>query len=648
MAPTLSEAPHSLRVVLLPLLHLLVTAAGQDLFLASHKETSGAAVLSVRLGEVSGLGASPVTGRIRVYLQRSNKTLPVDGNGDGQDTNQVFGVEAHAWRPGDVVSIDEETLGYPVRSFRDLEPGVYFVQAELFRYTLYNRTGLPPTWLPTSCVSSAGSNGQYAKPDGTLFSKVEVLVLPERQRSTASVEFRRLGRDSLNPLELTLDRMQPKAVSPGCAGMGDGVDSKYVRTVRVRSEKLSRFWGMDIRLEACVLLPHGFDEPEHAKARYPLVIAHGHYSPQWFGGGGFRTDDPKCDPATEGYQCVMEQYNWYLYKNWTSMDARSSPFVGARMLLVTLNHPVPFFDDSYAVNTASMGPYGDAIVQELLPAIESQYRGLGAGWARGAMGGSTGGWESFAMPVFYPEDFNAAFAACPDPVTFTHYTSVNLYEQANAYYYDAQFKRTQTPGYRDGYSGVTWPGSVTNYGEIVATVEEQNLRELVLGTNSRSCGQFDAWEAVFSPVCSDGFPCRVYDKLSGKIDKSVANYWKEHFDLAHIIKRNWAKYGPKLNGSLHVFAGASDSFFLNDAVMDAQDLLEGIDAKHPTGIEWVLGTHEGRGYQHCFRGYEYDADGKPLPNSIARLMYAQAFLPRMAKRFAETAPVGADVKSWRY
>mmetsp|Transcript_59114 Transcript_59114/g.137647 ORF Transcript_59114/g.137647 Transcript_59114/m.137647 type:complete len:319 (-) Transcript_59114:178-1134(-) len=318
------------------------------------------------------------------------------------------------------------------------------------------------------------------------------------------------------------------------------------------------------------------------------------------------------------------------------------------MLLASINHPVPFFDDSYAVDSANMGPYGSAIVRELIPAIEAKFRGIGAGWARGAMGGSTGGWESFAMPVLFPEDFNAAFAACPDPVTFTHYTSIDLYHQSNAYFYDSQFKRTALPGYRDGYSGTTWPGSITPYGEIIATVEEQNHRELVLGEHSRSCGQWDIWEAVFSPACADGFPCRIYDKRTGVINRSIAEYWREHFDLAHIIKRDWAKLGPKLNGSLHVFVGGSDSFYLTNAVMDAQDVIESIEPGKPTGIEWVVGHHSGRGFQHCFRGYEYDASGAPLPNSLTRLTYAQAFVPQMAKRFVSTAPAGADVMSWRY
>jgi len=313
------------------------------------------------------------------------------------------------------------------------------------------------------------------------------------------------------------------------------------------------------------------------------------------------------------------------------------------MILITVNHPVPLFDDSYAVNSATLGPYGDAIVYELIPEIERRYRGLGEGWARGVFGGSTGGWESLATQVFYPDEFNWAGAACPDPITFTSYATVDIYDSENAYFYDSLLKKTARPGYRDGYSGQSLD-YVNPYGQVIATIEEMNLRELALGAHSRSCGQWDIWEAVFSPSCPNGFPCRMYDKKTGTINATIANFWKENYDLIHIIQRDWDTLGPKLQGKLNIFVGGSDSFYLVNAVMDAQKALEdiGSDAKV------VIGAHDGKGFQHCFRGYEYNlTTGEPLPNSITRLLYTN-FLVEMAPHFASTAPAGADVNSWRY
>ena len=201
---------------------------------------------------------------------------------------------------GHAVTFDNAILGFPRASLSDLEDGTYFVQAELFVYDLYSRVGLPQVWMPASCVSSAGANGEYAKPDGTLLSSVE------------EVEF-----TQAMDLALTLDRVTPPAQSPGCAGLGDGINSDWIKTVRVSSSLLGAFWQREITLEACVLVPLGWNT---SGAEFPLVVAHGHYSPIFFSGGGFSETDPECDADKDGYACVQDQYNYYLYNNWTSTD----------------------------------------------------------------------------------------------------------------------------------------------------------------------------------------------------------------------------------------------------------------------------------------------------------------------------------------
>ena len=100
---------------------------------------------------------------------------------------------------------------------------------------------------------------------------------------------------------MILDRYTPRATSAGCAGLGDGVDSEWIKTVRIKSELLSAFWGRDIQIEACVLIPMGFYDEEHKDARYPIAIAHGHYDPTWNAGGAFATEWPDCDPLVDGY-----------------------------------------------------------------------------------------------------------------------------------------------------------------------------------------------------------------------------------------------------------------------------------------------------------------------------------------------------------
>ena len=550
---------------------------------------------------------------------------PMYENGDEQDTNQVFGFDARFSSSSLSSELPEEAYGYPLARFSDLNDlpaQSYNVQVELARFKEVHREGLPPTFLPDSCVSKDGSNGAYEKPDGTIYSKPVVWQFG-------------------TPLSLTLTEVIPDSTpsSRGCAGLGDGVDSAWIKTVRIQSSALSKFYknSTDPTLEACVLLPYGFDD--HPDAKYPLVLANGHYNPTFNPGGEFIETKPDCNDPDD-YACVSAWYGYYLYANWTA--ASSTPLENARILVVTINHPTSFFDDSYAVDSEAMGPYGTAIMTELIPEVERRYRGLGEGWARGLMGGSTGGWESAAHMILYPDMFSYSLAACPDSVTFSRHTSVNMYEQDNAYYYNSDFKKTPTPGYRDGYSGQSID-YVFPAGDIISTFREMNLRELALGENGLSCGQCDAWEAVWSPVDeATGYAKRAYDKETGIIDKDVVEYWKK-FDLARVLVDNWDELKDHVAGKLHFAAGGSDSFYLNNGVYDFQQLLEKSVGKDH-GVTFTYGAHDGLGMQHCFRGYEYDADGKVLPNSITRLTYVQDVIPKMVESWVANAPVNADMR----
>ena len=162
--------------------------------------------------------------------------------------------------------------------------------------------------------------------------------------------------------------------------------------------------------------------------------------------------------------------------------------------MVKIQHANPFYDDSYAVNSANVGPYGDAIENELIPAIEKQFHGIGQGWARFIYGGSTGGWEALAVQIFYPDHYNGAFAACPDPIDFHAYMNIDLYNDKNAFYLEGAHKRVAQPAMRD-YLGHT-----------LITTEENNAYELALGDHGRSGEQFDIWQAVYGPVGADGYP----------------------------------------------------------------------------------------------------------------------------------------------
>lgn len=199
-------------------------------------------------------------------------------------------------------------------------------------------------------------------------------------------------------------------------------DSEFVRYVELKSTMLSRFWGRDVYLGTNVLLPKGFEE--HPEARYPLMIFHG-YFPYSFSGFRETPPDPDLKPdyserfGISGYKRIIQEEAHSFYQKWVSDTF-------PRFLIMEVRHANPYYDDSYAVNSANLGPYGDAITYELIPFVEELFRGQGEGWSRFLYGGSTGGWEALAAQVFYPDEYNECFAACPDPVDFRAYCLVNI------------------------------------------------------------------------------------------------------------------------------------------------------------------------------------------------------------------------------
>lgn len=528
-------------------------------------------------------------GRLLILLSTDASAEPRFQISDGPETQIVFGVDVENWKPGAEWAVDGKAHGWPLKRLSELKPREYFVQGLLHKYETFRLHDGRVLKLPMD----RGEGQQWNRAPGNLYSA------PVKIRVEANSEIR-----------LTLDKVIPPIPEPK--------DTKYIRHVKIQSERLTKFWGRPMHLGAHVLVPEGFDE--HPEARYPLMIFHGHFPADF---SGFRTEppDPDLKPEyskrfkLEGYNRIQQQEAYDFYRKWISKDF-------PRFLIIEIQHANPYYDDSYAVNSANLGPYGDAIMYELIPFIENRFRGIGKGWARFTYGGSTGGWEALAVQMFYPTEFNGTFAACPDPIDFRAYTTVNIYEDRNAYYTEGPHKRVPKPGKRD------W------LGHISATVEDLNQYELALGTRTRSGQQFDIWEAVYSPVGRDGYPARLFDKETGVIDPKVAAYWKEHYDLRHILERDWARLGPLLEGKIHIYCGDMDNYYLNNAVYLMEDFLK--TTKYGGEVRY------GDRAEHCWNG------DPNLPNAISRLRYNTMYLPKILERISRSAPAGADVKSWRY
>lgn len=536
----------------------------------------------------------PLDGRLILLISDNEASEPRFQLRDDAITCQGFGMDVEDWMPNEDQFFDGSSFGYPILSMANLPAGDYVVQAVFHKYETFNRADGHVVKLPMD----RGEGQQWNKAPGNLYSTPKAIKIKAGQFPTLNIQ---------------LDQIIPPIEEPA--------DTEYVKHIKIKSELLSEFWGRDMYLGAHVLLPEGW--ADHPEVKYPLAIMHGHF-PSDFGGFSMTPPDPNLEPEyserfdVEGYNIMVEQEAYDFYKAWTGPDF-------PRVIAIEIQHPTPYYDDSYAVNSEAQGPYGDAITYELIPYIEEQFRGIGEGWARYVYGGSTGGWEALAVQVKYPKEYGMCFAACPDPIDFRAYCLVNIYEDDNAYYKEGPFRKTLVAGHRD------------YLGNVDATLRDMNYRELVLGSKGRSGQQWDIWEATYSPIGEEGYPKRIWDRITGEIDKDVAEYWKENYDLAYILKRDWTKHGEDWENKIHLYCGDMDNYYLNNAVYLAEEILTETTAPYYNGE-----VDYGDRAEHCWNGDHENG------NHISRLRYHQMFVQKYIDKVDQVAPKGADLSSWMY
>ena len=497
--------------------------------------------------------ADAVTGMVYVAISRDNRRTPIE---QASPTGvPLFSKYVEGLAPGAPVAIGDNERGYPLASLRDLPAGEYRVQPFVNVYTKFARADGKTVWMHMD----QWEGQDWKRSPGNIYGDpIKVTYDPK----------------SAQPIALVASKVIAPITPPP--------DTAMVKRIKIQSAILTKWWGYPIYLGATVLLPKDYDT--HPDVKYPVNYVQGHFSlnaPGGFGRGG--------------------EFD----KLWLAEDT-------PRFLYVTLQHPSPYYDDSYAVNSENNGPYGDAIIQELVPEVEKRFRAIGQPWARMLSGGSTGGWIAAAHQVFYPDFYGGSFASCPDAVDFSYHQIVDIYKDANAYFFDKGWMKVERPNQRQ-------PD-----GNILSMMKDENRYELVVGDKSRSGGQWDIWEATYSPVGPDGYPRRIWNKETGEIDKAVAETWKK-YDLHDILRTNWATLGPKVAHKLNIYVGDMDSYYLNDAVEKLNEFLLKADIPRYTGeIKFQ------RRAPHCWG---------PRPAELLQKMTAQ---------IEKYAPEDADLKSWRY
>jgi len=547
----------------------------------------------------STLHAARVTGRMFVFVAKNGHAEPRHQIFNG---SAVFAVNVSDYKPGAAAIIDQSTPGFPPASLKDIPPGDYYVQALLNIYTEFHRADGHVIWAHMD----QWEGQDFTRSPGNLISETRKLHLDPAQGYR---------------IKLDLTKKIPAIEMPA--------DTPWVKRIKLESPLLSRFWGRPIFIGATVLLPKGYDE--HPAVHYPTMYLQGHFSLD--APFGFSTE---LNPAEKSWAREKEQaraahlnlieppayshYNGALenvetgHEFYQAWNADKFP----RMIAVTFQHPTPYYDDSYAVNSENEGPYGDAIMTELIPYLESHFRMIPKAWARTLTGGSTGGWESFALQVYHPDFFGGVWTFYPDPVDLRRYNGgIDIYTDENAF---------SIP--RGDWLDEERLASRTIDGQTRLTVRQMSRLQSVIGDKERCTIWLNDYEVVMNPVGPDGYPVPLWDKATGKMNRDVARYARERgFDLREYLERNWPRIGRNLAGKLHLSCGESDGNFLNLALYLLQDFLENTTTPYYRG------------------SFEF---GRPLKGHGWQPTTSGELVEKIAAAVTENAPKEGRPDQWRY
>ena len=330
-------------------------------------------------------------------------------------------------------------------------------------------------------------------------------------------------------------------------------DTDRIKFVKIQSKRLSEFYGRPIFLRAGVILPRDYAQRTLATLsalgahRRPEQPLHGRPPARWV-----RTP--------------------------TSVRP-GSPTTPRALILLQLDGAGPN-GDPYYVNSANNGPFGDALVEELIPHVEATFRAVGQPRARFLSGTSTGGWVCLGLQVFYPDFFNGAWSSCPDPVDFRALELVNIYQDDNAY---VNRYGNERPSTRDAN------------GDVKLLMRREVGVENLLGRgNSYTCSgeQWGDWNAVFGPRGADGRPVPLWDPQTGRSTTPWPSNGR-NTTCASCWRQTGQTLGPKLRGKLHIAAGEADAYFLNNAVHLLDKSLAKADPPFEGKIVYGLGKGHG-------------------------------------------------------
>jgi Putative esterase len=304
------------------------------------------------------------------------------------------------------------------------------------------------------------------------------------------------------------------------------VETKFAKELRVSSALLSRSQGKAMTVDAAILLPQEYySQPQR---KFPVLY------------------------LVSGYGGDYHRYSG-------DSSSLSRPIDTIPCITVYLDGNCAGGHSVYA-NSENNGPWGDALTKEFIPEVERQYRCDGA---RLLWGHSSGGWTVLWLQTHYPTVFWGCWSSSPDPVDFRNFQKVNLYEDDNIYYT------------KDGASRPV--ATIAGYFPV-ATMKSCYRQEFVIYRGE----QMHSFNQVFSAKGADGQPVAICDPITGVINKSCFEHWKQ-YDICAYLRNNWTALQKDLQGKVRVTVGNNDNFLLNFAVHMLDDEMKKLDTRFVFG-----------------------------------------------------------------
>jgi hypothetical protein len=411
-------------------------------------------------------------------------------------------------------------------------------------------------WSPGEPIVIDDSSFVFPKPLSELHGTVRVQAVldlydnPERSHTDgpgnlySDVVRLQVSSDRVDAHELTLANVIPARELPA--------PMPNLRWVELRSEMLSEFYDRDVYHRAGVALPLSYNHEPLAEKQWPAIYVIPGY------GGRF----------------TMAQHYAARF-----MSAGGHEEIWPHAVTIVLDAESPLGHHGF-VDSPNHGPVGTALVEELIPYLESEFRLAQQAEARIVTGHSSGGWTSLWLILNWPNVFGACFSSAPDPIDFAAFQLTNLYEDDNVYIMpDGQ----PTPSYRR-------PISKTE-DRVAMTVREECQMEYAMHPLGGSGQQWDAWMAMFSPKDSEsGYPTRLFDPLTGEIDRAVVEHWKQ-FDMTRMVRSDWERFGPIITQRVRLACGMRDNYYLQRAVERLKAVVDEMQGDEDDGPGYIF-LHE--------------------------------------------------------